>query len=652
MTRMRLLLVVAVAFLLIVCAVGAGAWWYFFGPNKIESAELVPADTVLFASIPNAMEIAAGYETSHLKTLLESPNSQPAKDSLVNLIGQKNLELAQSFAPNLSGQSFIALTHVDIDKPEQTGFIAAMKPKAGMGDFNAYVEKVKTAFPDALKQGKTGTGNVAGTDYQWIQGPGSPGKICVAQIGGWIVTTWGEAPLQDWIERYHRKSTTPSLAQNTDYQTSMARIGKNAMAVVYVNYHLVMDLVQKQMAKQDPATANYFSKKIASIGGLAIGTRFEDGEIVDRFSFLIPHQNQIDGGLGAGPCPFETLKFTTLSTRFYAASSIDWKQYWKNIQDQLSQTSNPLLGALTPSLQALKGSGIDLQHNVIDALGSEISIQAEWNADTTYPEAGLFLKVDKPEDFKPVIQALIEGTRRAFANTGTIKEITSNGQTFASLEFLQASPISPTVTEDGPYFGLFLSENQAVRSFQRDPTISLDHNPDFARQIGDRRKGASQLVYVDSPQLLDRAYRMALPYLSLASMFNKDVAAAMKGKTLPENLAWLAPMGTWSLVVTPDDTGLQAYSVSGIGNQGIILTAGLGGSLAVAQSMGLIPKMPGVSPAQPPAGLIPTPPPAAPVAAPSPAAATLAPVAPDTVSAPTNTPTSAPLSPPTPNAGQ
>ena len=69
--------------------------------------------------------------------------------------------------------------------------------------------------------------------------------------------------------------------------------------------------------------------------------------------------------------------------------------------------------------------------------------------------------------------------------------------------------------------------------------------------------------------MLDRAYRTAMPYLSIAEMFNKDVSEFMAGKDFPADLGWLAPIGTWSCVITPDEEGVQGYSVSGIGNQGI-----------------------------------------------------------------------------------
>ena len=593
-TAIRLLLVGFVLILLL----ALGAWWYLLGPDSVLAAELVPADTVAFLTIPNAGKLTVGYETSQLKKLVDAPEAKPIIDAATDWIGQKNADLIRTFLPNLSGQSFIAITHFDPDKPEQTSFIAGMKPKMGTGNFDAFVEKLKATYPELLQQGTTGTGNVEGVDYQWIKGPGATDKICVAKLKGWIVTTWGEASLGDWIQRLQKKSSSPSLAQNADYQTSLARLGKDSMTLVYLNAHALAPAMQSLMHGQ-PNSNHYLEKRVEAMGGMAVGTRFEQGEIVDHFSFLMPRQAQTDAGLMTNPCTFDTLKFTGPDTRFYWAFNLDWTQAWKGLQEQSGAA--PQLGGLASSVQTwVQGEGIDLQRNVLDALGPEISLQAEWNPDTTYPDVGFFVKVNKPNDFKPTITAIIDTIRKNYGNVALINEISADDRHYATLKFVQAIPITPTITEDGDYFGIFLTENHAVRCFKRDNTTGLLHNADFLRQIGDKRNGASQILFLDSPQIFDRGYRTAMPYLSLAAMLNKDVAATLKNHPLPNDLAWLAPMGTWSLVTSSDDNGGQGYSISGVGNQGIFLGAGLGTGVVTLQTMGLIhPPAPPVPPAPP-----------------------------------------------------
>jgi biopolymer transport protein ExbD len=616
----RLLLVLGVVFILLV-GVAAGLWWYLFGPSSRQSAELVPATTVAFVSIPNAATIIAGYQTSHLKTLVDSSNAGAVQDTFANLAGQKNVDLVKTFLPNLSGQSFLAVTHFDADHPDQVGLIAAMKPKPGTEDFDTFLQKLKATYPDQLKQGKTGQSSVAGVDYQWIQGPGATDKICVAKLGGWIVTTWGEAPLQDWIERYQRKSSTPSLAENSDYQKSLARVGQDAMTSTYLNYHALVAMLTKQLAKDNPATGDYLSKKLGVIGGAMITSRFENGDIVDRFSVLMPKQAQIESGSDVDPCAFETLKFTGPGTLLYCAFGMNWKAYFKTLQDQQATApltgpaANPMAAGVLGLLQGwAQGAGLDLQKNILDALGPEFSLQLDWDTPSANPDMNIFVKVAKPDDFKPTITAIVNSIRQNYGAAGTITEHAVNGQHLATMQFAQAAFLSPTVTEDGPFLGIFTTQGAADRSYQRNANATLDHNPDFHRQLGDKLGGASEAFFLDSPHLLDRTYQTALPYLSLASMFSKDLAQMIKGRKMPDDLSWVAPIGTWAFALTPDDEGVVGYSASGVGNQGIFLVGALGGGATLAQSMGLLPKtgLSGIYPAAnvaaapPTAGLVQT----------------------------------------------
>jgi hypothetical protein len=585
MTAFRRLALVVVALLLF--ALG-GAAWYFFGSNGRPAAELVPGDTLAFALISNGAGIGADYETSKLRQLVEAPEAQPLLDSVTHLLGDKNLALLHVLGPDLSGQSFIAITHLDPDHPTEAGFIAGMRPKFGTDHFDEFVQQVNTSYPDLAQETKTGHDTLLGVDYQWIEGNNAPGRVCVARYRGWIVTTWGEAALQDWLERMQGKSTTPSLADNADFTKSRDRVG-SSQGFVYLDYPRLFGLLAPRLGALNPALVDHLKRRFGSLGGAAVGTSFQNGEIVDHFSLLEPKQAQLDNGLAPQPCPFETLKFTGPDTRFYFGASLNWPQVWKNLQEQLAD-NGPAAGLMN-QLNALAQAGnIDLEKNVIDALGSEYSVQLEWAADAPYPDLGIYFKVDKPDDFKPAVDALIDLTRREFATTAVINEMEADGHHFATLKMVQPMPVSPTITEDGPYFGFFLNETHAVRALARDETRGLLHNDDFNRQVGNQRDGANQLIFLDAPRLFDQAYRTAQPYLAMGAMINPQLASLMQNHKLPADLAWLAPMGTWTFVSRSDDDGISGSSISGIGNQGILLAGGLGAVGMALQQAGLLPQ--------------------------------------------------------------
>jgi hypothetical protein len=653
MTRAGLLVL-----FLLVLAGAAAAWWYVAGGLGINAAKLVPGDTLAFACIPDGESVFSDYQGSQLRQIVDSPNTQPLIDWIEQQVGDKNLGLPRVLLPDLSGQSFVAVTHFDPANPSGIGFVAAMKPKLGRDNFDTFVQQLNAAYPEMAGETRTGHDTLLGVDYQWIESTHGGGRLCVARSHGWIVTAWGEASLQDWLERMQGKPSTPSLADNDDFKKSRERVGTSAQALVYVNYARAAELMTGTLAASNPALAESLKKRLESVGGAALGTSFDHGEIVDRFSMLEPKQAQLDAGMATSPCPFDTLKFTGPDTRFYYGASINWPQVWKNLQAQTT-AGQPGLGGFIGELQTLAQSeNIDLEKNVFDALGQEYSVQIEWASDALYPDVGVYFKVDKEADFKPAIAALIDLSRKQFASSAVINEMQVDGHNFATLKTVQPLPVSPTITEDGPYFGFFLNETHAARSLARDESRGLLHNDDFNRQTGSQRDGASQLFFLDAPKLLDQAYRTALPYVSLGAMFNPTIAALIKDRTLPADLTWLAPMGTWSAVIKSDDDGVTGYSRSGVGNQGILVAGGLGAGGFALQSLGLLPQhrytvpTPG-NPFPPAAGPVNAPAPAGMPAVPPPPPApmtTPTPAVPPAPGLPPAPATPAPTVPPTPPA--
>jgi hypothetical protein len=588
-----------IAIVVVVLALlGAAAWYFLFAPSKIAAADLVPSDTAVFATIPNGSRIALDYETSHLKQLADSPNAKPVIDGIFSFMGEQRVSLIQSLLPDLSGQSFFAAG-------PRGYMLLALHPKFGGDDLDGLLAKFKAAYPDPLAQATTTTAQIDGLDYRLIERQNPGFKICLAQTRGWIVITTNETNLQEWWERLKGNAPSPGLGSTAAYRTAVQQTGADAEAFFYAD---------------TKALAGFYkvsSPTLQAAGVYAVGTRFDGGDITDRYSLVLPRDAQNDLGLSSAPCPFDTLKFTGPDTRFYWAGS-----------------SYPFLAALATNLQSwAQAHNLDVERNIIDPLGGEFSVQSEWSDDSSYPDIGLFVKLDHPDDFKPVTAALVDWIRQGYENRAVVNELNSGSQNFATLKFLQPLPLSPTITEDGPYFGAFLTETHAVRSFQRDGSIGLLKNADFTQKIGDRQAKAAQIFYLDSPRLLDRAYRTALPYLTIAAMFNPRIGSMVQGKTLPQDLQWLAPMGTWTAVVTSSDDGLNAWSSSGIGNQGLLAAGGFLQAMAFLPNAGEITRLgPSLLPSPPPTPAVPAPAPA-PAPAPSPET-NAAPAAPMTNTAP------------------
>ena len=222
------------------------------------------------------------------------------------------------------------------------------------------------------------------------------------------------------------------------------------------------------------------------------------------------------------------------------------------------------------------------------------------NDDTTYPEIGIFVKKStSPEtDFKPAITAIIEAAlpQKAYTiNSAVVTELNYQRPGFRRARSLSSRRPScyRYHHRDRPVFRhLFLGE--PGRAFllpgcRFDPSCLT--TPISAVRSGTKRNGASQIGFVDTPHPgLDRAlsHRDALPVDRFCPCLTRTSPPLAPGQepAARSDLArppW-APGRISSL--TPDNEGLQGYSVSGIGNQGILMAFAGAGGYTVAQRMG------------------------------------------------------------------
>ena len=544
---------------------------------------------MVFATIPNAAGIVTGYDSSQLKKLVDAPESQPLFDEIQKLVGDKNLALLKVLLPDLSGQSFIALTHFDPSKPDETGFIAAMKPKAGTDNFDTFVTQVNAAYPDMAHETKTGRDKLLGVDYQWIEGAHSPGRVCVARYHGWIVTTWGEASLQDWLERMQGKPATPSLAENADYQKSLTRIGKSAQAVLYFDYRHLMQLLGEHMDKTNPGFSAQMQKQIASLGPAVIGTSFENGDIVDRFSILEPRDAQLANGMAAEPCPFETLKFTGPDTRFYLGAAVNWAAMWKNFQAQLAVQPRPPARSLPLSSPGRRARTSTCRRT--SSTPSAPNIRCSWNGRPMppTPTSASTSRSTNPDAFKPTIAALLDTARKEFATTAVITEMNSGGVNFATLKMVRPMPVQPHHHRGRPLVRPLPQPDprRPQHGTRRKPRPA----PQRRLQPRDRRpapgRGGDHLLR------LAQVLRPGLPHRAAVRLHGRHVQShARRPPQGPQPAArpHLARAdGHWGAVFKNDDDGVTGYSRSGIGNQGILLAGGLGGSVFGLEMAGILP---------------------------------------------------------------
>lgn len=622
--RNRILWSVVGGLLLLLLLAGGGTYyWLFLRQSTRPVAECLPAETLFYATIPNATATALKYRDSNLRAVLESAEIQGlaalafsqvrgqveekiSADELARLEKLGSL-LIQSF----SGEMFAAWTGLPSEeemkkwvsdpasRAEIRGLILGCRPSTGTGAFDPFLQEVEAWLSAKVPGGTKGTGEFQKYPYQWWQGGPDTPKICVAKIDGWVLTTIGEATLHDFLARYADKSRAgDSLARTPLYEECYRRSGVGQDAWAYVHFEPMVALFLRKMEKSMEQASqaglargkmtDVLKKNYGPLKAGAVGVRFSDRDLVEDIYVAYRVTEGLPLGRSGDPCQFRSLVSADDSTLFYAANSFDARAQY-NALTMLYDEAIPGFGEkLAQFREQLKAMGIDADKNIIDTLGSELACGVGWPASSPWPDFSISLHLKKPDDFRPVFN-LIKTTLGNFSAAGMFaltEEKGREGQEVLKITIPQFPVIEPRLVLSPDFVGLATS-GQAVSRIGGSASSPLEQSEGFKRVVGDRT-GAVSLVYLNSPVLLEKAYAQGktwLPILAMTPGAPPELAAHLD--KLPEKLGFLSSLGPWGMATRMEgQDGLRIRSQSGVGNQIVPFYVGLlGGVMTYASNM-------------------------------------------------------------------
>jgi hypothetical protein len=588
----RLLLLLSLIILLL--AAGGGACWWLLKKKSAETpiVSSLPADIILYAHIPDGTASYNRYQQSNLKKVVESPELKFLKSWVLSL-GESKLnpsqkegidktqELVDLLARNLDGESFVAVMPIDLknfkgDGLKELPVVLGLRPKEGKAGLNALIGKFKELLGKELEDAPRGNGEHGGINYTWIDCPREV-RICQGHVGDWEVTTLSEPTLHMFIDRYQKKINSPSLADSAPYQTLRSRLGAEEDAFAYVNFQSAFEMVRLALSDaaipQEMLTKMLDQSRFLSAVGLSV--RFRQNQIEDTLVALAPKATRPDLGRNYDPCAYQTMQFTSAETLVYFAQNLDAHKQYDYLLKTYQDTAPESYKSLTKFNETVASTGLDLNRNLLDAIGPEVGFALEWPRESPLPEAGLFVEIAHPDDFKPVMDLLVKNVEPLTESTndkegkpispvGMLIDSQMGPYQLKTFKFTKSIPLSPTVATGNNFFALFLTETGAHRALEKQDGSTVKDSPGY-KTSGASLGRTSSFIFVDMSRLTDRLYEAAKPYYGMALAFSPDLQATLKNFRLPASLGFTQPMGSWTLSTQVDDEAFTMHSQSGIG---------------------------------------------------------------------------------------
>jgi len=582
-----------VVFLALAVAGGAAYWRIFRKTSKRPVAECLPSNTLFYATLPNATSTLLKYQTSHLKEVLESKEVKDLKalvsDKLASapkgpLSIQDTTELktiAESFVKSLSGESFLAVTKVDPAAAGPVEMVFGVRSVQGAGSFDDFVAKLKKLAASKGTAPQTSQGKKGKYSYEWWEPVPNKIKVCFAKVDEWAILSLGEPSLHDFIDRYTQSAAaTDSLAKRPSFQEIQKRLGSDQDVFAFVNLEEItgkmIGFMEKQAAANSKQTANMLRESYKPFVAFGMGAHFVDRNITDRWVILSPKDKRPDLGASYQPCAYQTLSFTSSDTLLYGAQNMDWRKQFENLRNTYRNGAPQVAQIMDQAGLAVAKMGLDLNKNILEALGPEISFQMDWPAQADIPEPVLLLQIGKKDDFKPTA-AFLTQTIKAMGGPG-VSETKIEQNDLLTMTIPPVPQISPTLLLNDRFMGVFLTQEGARRILTKPATNTLSADASFQGLTANRKNGSSALYYAHTPRLIHKTYAAAKSALQNYGSMLPPLQEALGNNPLPEKLSFAEACGPWLMVTKIDDQALETESISGVGN--LILPASFAAGMA------------------------------------------------------------------------
>jgi hypothetical protein len=498
-----LLLVVVVA--LLACAV-----FVFLGRRGAsEGAQLVPADTVFYATLPDVKRTIDRWP----KTALAQIGAEPAvADFFAKPAGQLamggGLEAADLLMRVKPGRLFLAVTKVNAAGGEA---VLGFQFFGGSKDLDEAMDRLYQEFGRHFPKATRTTTDYHG-DVITTYSAAAPVFYSAAH-GSWGFLANTEAALQQALDRATGRDHSPALAESADFKTVLAHIPHDPDFLWFGRTAPVFDMLlqagNRQQAAVDPKQLEQ-ARKLQAAGGTLVFS----GENQKEVSFLLyPDAPKLP------ELVHSTMALTTPGTTIFYESGMDWKTLASDeYRDSLPQSMR----------DALAQTGVDLAQ-LPQIFGGEVGVIASWPSGAMIPS--LLVAADVKDRARA--ETLLNSVLTSVGVQPATSE--SHGARVFAFPTMKLQLVDPVLAVSDKFLLGSLTSADLERALTVQPGApTLASAPAFKPALDAYKAGGQAFGYVDSKQLFERVYNTLRPIAFFAGTMSADVGKFIDVQKLPE----------------------------------------------------------------------------------------------------------------------
>jgi hypothetical protein len=528
--------------------------------HHVPAVALAPADTILFADIPNVPRSALRWRKTGLAQIIAEPEVQKflEKSRANGADGTGwDAKMAQ-FARLVPGEIFVAVTSIDGAVPK---FVAGFSFLGKKKDAEALLADPRAELKKAWPAGKSDLVMHGSTEIETFT------------FGDMTV---GEAFKDDWYfvaddMELLRKTLDacggagrPGLGEAEIFKKATAKLPVEGDFTVFASLATVTDRLASLLVASGQAADPKQLAEIKRMQAVAWGTKIEGEKMRDTLFLLAP---------GAG-------KESALALHAASLWSGDsFLSYVMRLPEKIEiPESAGLIGGLIPGLagmeKALSEKGLTWG-DLGKAFGPELGVVADWREADAQPSA--LISVDLRDAVKA--RAFVEAfTSTAPGTPAWTRSDTDGVGLFQSPPGEGLIPVAPTLALTDRALLVGFSPESIQGAIARSRSGSA---PQLSKETIGPTSGYAML---DMKRLFERGYGTMRPFIAMSLAFSPDAAKYVDAGKLPgtESISKHLAPSVYSQSVT--DEGTLVESVGTLTFNQVLLGA-IGGSVAAAFPM-------------------------------------------------------------------
>jgi hypothetical protein len=577
-----------IAVLVLLTAVAATGLVYFvLHKPSPRAADLLPESTLAFVDIPDLSKSRTEFAKTEFYALWHEPEVQAflakplaaLRDASASVGAPKDADTIGGLAFDaMQGEAFIAVTHVTLFPEFNPGLVAGVDVRTKRIEAVAGLYKLEGHLKQAYPKGTYENKEYLGVKYViWETDPGFP--VCHAFFNSLVVFTLGEDAMRDMIASWTGQvpHDFKRLANSDKFKNVQQHASANHEFLAYANVEEMLNLVGPLLAFA-PQTAGVY-QKLSRTQTAAYSLSFVDRGIEDvcfiGYSSNVPKPTP--------PTQRKTLALTAPDTLFYSVGSADLAATYEELMQGLSQSGNAnMILAAGQFQQGLRTRGIRMGEDILQKLGPEFAVAANWHPGTRSPGIAIVSEITDADKLRPSLDAAMEALRQSCGGTN---ENLPWDETEGAGEKLRAIHIGPGLP--APTYAL------------TDKFFILASNPDYARELLIQAKEmkptlATSALYQQSMKRLP-ANGSAYGYADLGGLFTSlyglmksvlpktdgnqfvDVSKLPQSETIAKHLFPLVS----ATVSEPQRSTSTSFSPLG---KSLAVVAGIGGAVWLANT--------------------------------------------------------------------